>query len=75
MLKCQVQFIHGFCVARRPVDLQRRARALLGQRVERSGGHLTVIRGHWTPLAGPRVTDVVRRLRIAVVAPDMFMEV
>ena len=37
---------------------QRRRRALLGHNVKHPGD-LTVIRGRWTPLAYPRVTDAV----------------
>ena len=56
---------------RSSVGLHRRGRALLGHRIKRPGGDLTVIRGHWAPLAYSRVTDVVRRLRVAVVAPGV----
>ena len=52
-----------------PVGLRRRGRALLDERIERPGVY-TVIRCHWTPLAGRRVTDVVRRLCVVVVTPD-----
>ena len=34
-----------------------------------------VIRGHWTPLTYPRITDVIRRLRVGVVAPESFVKV
>ena len=57
---------------RRPVGRRCRGRALLGHRVKRPGD-LTVVRGRWAPLACPRVTDVVRRLRIAIVAPESFV--
>ena len=61
-------------VTRRPVRLQCWGRALLGHRVKRPGG-LTVMRRHWAPLACPRITDAVRRLRVAVVAPESFVKV
>ena len=52
------------------VGLQGSGRALLGHSIERPGG-LTVMRRHWAPLACPGVADGVRRLRVAVVAPEM----
>ena len=55
---------------RSSVGLPRRGRALLGHRVKRPGD-LTVMRGHWAPLACPRIADVVRRLRVTVVAPGV----
>ena len=45
-------------VTRRSVRLQRWGRALLGRSIKRPSD-LTVMRGHWAPLAYPRVTDVV----------------
>ena len=67
-------FICGLCVARRSVGLHRRGCALLGHSIKRPGSDLTVVRGHWAPLACHRVADVVRRLRVVVVAPEMFMK-
>ena len=63
----------GLWVTRRPVGLRRRGRALLGKRVK-PPGNLTDARGHWAPLAYPRVTNVVRRLRVEVVAPERFVK-
>ena len=74
MFECRAQFIHGLLAARRPVGLCRRGRALLCHSVERAG-NITVIRGHWTPLTYPRITDVIRRLRVGVVAPESFVKV
>ena len=56
------------------VGLHRGGRAVLGQSIKRPGD-LTVVRGRWAPLACPRVTDAVRRLRVAVVAPDGCVKV
>ena len=59
--------------ARSSVGLRRRGRAALGQRIE-GPSDLTVIRGHWAPLACPRGTDFARRLPIVVVAPEIFVK-
>ena len=56
---------------RRPVGLRRGGRALLGHRVKRPRNDTVIGRAC---LAGPRVADTVRRLRVAVVAPEIFVE-
>ena len=62
---------------RSSVGLDRRGRAVLGHRVKRPGD-LTLVRvtsrEHWASLTGSRITDVVRRLRVAVVAPETFVK-
>ena len=60
---------------RRPVGLHRGGRALLGHSIKRPRSDLTVIRGQWAPLAYPGVADVVRRLRVEVVATESFVKV
>ena len=58
--------------ARSSVGRRHRGRALLGHSIERPSD-LTVMRGHWAPLACPRGTDIVRRRRVVVVAPEKFV--
>ena len=55
------------------VDLHCRDRAVLGHNIK-SPGDLTVIRRQWATPANPRLTDVVRRLRIVVVTPEIFVK-
>ena len=64
---------HASGTTRSSVGLYWRGRADLGQRVQGPGGD-TVIRGHCASLACSRDTDVVYRRRIAVITPEMFVE-
>ena len=67
-------FICGLRVTRHPVGLRRRGRAQLGRRVKCPSGDNTRI-GSRAPLACARVANVVRRVRVAVVTPEGFVEV
>ena len=71
----RTNFIRGLWVVRSSVGPHRQGRALLGYSIKRPGGDLTVIRGRWAPLAYPRVADAVRRRRVVVVTPEVFVKV
>ena len=74
VFECRATFIFGLRVVRRPVGLHRGGRALLRHSIKRPCGNLTVIRGHWAPLACPGVADAVRRLGVVVVTPESCVE-